>query len=66
MFFIGTDSNDTTKDAVYYKNIPRTGEVHSVVMKVAGGFENVVSVASYDEFIYVADGEKGIVAIEAY
>ena len=35
-------------------------------MKVAGGFENVVSVDSYDEFIYVADGEKGIVAIEAY
>lgn len=33
---------------------------------MAGGFDNLVSVASYDEFIYVADGETGIFAIEAY
>ena len=66
LFFIGEDTNDSSKDAVYYKNIPLSGEVHQVVNKVAGGFDNLVSVASYDEFIYVADGETGIFAIEAY
>lgn len=65
LFFIGEDTEDPDKDAVYYKNIPRTGEVHSVVNKVAGGFEGLVDVGSYDEFIYVADS-RGIMAIEAY
>ena len=65
LFFIGADTEDPSKDAIYYKNIPRTGEVHSVVNKVAGGFEGLAGVGSYDEFIYVADS-RGVQAIEAF
>ena len=31
-----------------------------------GGFEDLVAVAKLDQFIYVADSEQGILAIESY
>lgn len=68
LFFIATDygQNSTSTSAVYYKNVPKTGEVTSVVNKVIDGFQNLVSVAVFDEFIYIADSTQGIFAIEAY
>ena len=46
--------------------MPRTGEVTGVVNRVIGGYEDLVSVATLDEFIYVADSTEGIFAIESY
>ena len=69
LFFISADNNKenaTSTSAVYYKNVPRTGEVTGVVNRVIGGFEDLVSVVTLDEFIYVADSTVGIFAIESY
>ena len=59
LFFIASDNDEERSDtsAIYYKNVPKTGEISAVVNKVTDGFEGLVSVATLDEFIYVADSD---------
>lgn len=65
LFFIAP-GNKTDEKAIYYKSVPRTGEITPVVNKVVDGFKALVSVSTLDEFIYFADSEVGIVAVESY
>ena len=55
LFFIATNEDGQTsyKD-VFYKNVPKTGEVTDIVTRVTEGLDGLVSVSALDEFIYVA------------
>ena len=68
LFFIGpgNSTNTTSKAAIYYKNVPKTGEITPIVNRVIDGFTDLVSVTAIDEFIYFADSNLGVFAIEAY
>ena len=68
LFFIGpgNSTNTTSRSAIYYKNVPKTGEITPIVHRVIDGFEDLVSVTAIDEFIYFADSELGIFAVESY
>lgn len=68
LFFTGpgNSTNTTSRAAIYYKNVPKTGEISSVVHRVIDGFEDIISVTAIDEFIYFADSNLGIFTVEAY
>lgn len=46
--------------------MPTTGEISTIVNRVIDGYEELVSVATLDQFIYFADSEQGIFVIESY
>jgi len=68
LFFVGpgNSTNTTSRAAIYYKNVPRTGEITPIVHRVIDGFEDIISVTAIDEFIYFADSNLGIFTVEAY
>ena len=72
LFFVGpaddTDSaaSESESSAIYYKNMPRSGEVSDTTKLIASGFSNIVSISSLGGYIYVADNFKGLYSIEAF
>jgi len=62
-----SDSEEETKNsAIYYKNMPKTGEIGMETKLISEKFRDVVSISVVDKFIYVADQSKGMYAIEAF
>ena len=61
LFFV-SDSNR----ALYVKDSYHNGGKSAHVSLVAQKFDNLVSISSFDKFVYVADREKGIFAIETF
>lgn len=52
------------RTAIYYKKLPKTGEIIKEVDIIANGFSEIVSIGSFGNYIYVADSELGFYAIE--
>lgn len=64
--FYSTETNQTvTNTAIYFKAVPKTGEHSKKITFVSDKFQNIVSLATIDNFIYVADGKEGFYAIES-
>lgn len=54
-----------TNTAIYFKAVPKTGEHSNQINFVTDQFQDIVSLATLDNYIYVADGEEGFYAIES-
>lgn len=54
-----------TNTAIYFKAVPKTGLHSQQINFVTDQFQDVVSLATLDNYIYVADGEEGFYAIES-
>ena len=57
--------NTLTNTAIYFKAVPKSGQVSQQINFVTDQFQDVVSLSTIDNFIYVADGEEGFYAIES-
>lgn len=61
------ESGEETKNsAIYYKNMPKTGEIGMETKLISDKFRNVVSISVVDKYIYIADQSHGMYAIEAF
>ena len=48
--------DDSEQSAIYYKSMPKSGEISTDLKMIATGFTDVVSIGTFDnQFIYVAD-----------
>lgn len=70
LFFAGLDEADSAtsgseKSAIYYKNMPRSGEVSDNAKLIAGGFSDIVAISNLGSHIYIADKSQGLFSIEA-
>lgn len=72
LFYAGADSTvaesvSGQRPALYYKNMPKSGEITTRAKMISNQFEQIVSIGSFDtQFIYVADAVKGFFAIESF
>ena len=61
------DGYDRVKNtAIYYKNMPKSGKNEKETKLISDKFKDIVQIAAFDSFIYVADQSKGFYAIEAF
>ena len=70
LFYSGPDAtleNDAENSAVYYKRLPRSGEIAKDLKMIGTGFTDVVAIGSFDNsFVYIADADLGFFAMEAF
>jgi hypothetical protein len=52
LFYSAQDSNSTIPEdgnmAIYYKNMPKSGEISADLRMIANGFEDIVSIGTFD------------------
>jgi len=55
LFFAAADELGHKKSALFVKHLPHDKDVSTQAVLVSDGFKEIVSISSFDNFIYVAD-----------
>lgn len=73
MFFSAANSTEAEQaeksaknSAIYYKSVPKSGDVTREMKMIASSFVDVVAIGAFNSIIYVADSAKGFFAIEIF
>jgi hypothetical protein len=65
LFFVAPSDTSPTETAIYFKSMPEKGSSSKQINFVSDQFNDVVALATIDNFIYIADHTEGFFAIES-